>query len=138
MTEKELNQLYWLTIEMEKLKEEISQKENEDLYKSPLITGMPRGGKREDKFSAYAADMDNLRKLMAAALEKIGKERTRLEEYVNKMEDSRARLIVRLRHIKGMTWEQIGYELNYSEGNIRRLYKGIFKEDRKKREKRCG
>ena len=45
MTEKELNQLHYLNIEILHLQDEITKLESQSEVKSQVLTGMPFGGK---------------------------------------------------------------------------------------------
>lgn len=123
MTEKELSQLYWLNKETEKLQEELKNKCSCDLYRSPIITGLPKGNAHIDKLAEHAAETDEIRQLIELNLKKIQIERARLERYIAGIEDSSIRLIFRLRHINGMTWEQIGADLNYTKQGVYAKYK---------------
>lgn len=126
MTEKELSQLYWLNRETEQLQKALKEAEHCDGYHSPTITGMPRGGTAKG-VADYAAELADLKVVINLNLHKIQKERMRLERYIGNIEDSEIRLIMRLRHINGMTWYDIAYEIGYTgndaESTPRKKYK---------------
>ena len=126
MTEKELSQLFWLNKETAKLQDELKNKCSCDLYRSPVITGLPKGNAHIDKLAEHAAETDEIRQLIELNLKKIQIERARLERYIAGIEDSETRLIFRLRCINGMSWELIGADLNMDRRTAsRKFYKHL-------------
>jgi len=131
MTEKELSQLYWLNRETEKLQEDLKKLKSNGLYglyKSPMITDMPKGAAQEDKIATYVSERLDLPGIIATNLAKIFHERNRLERYIDNIEDAEMRLIMRLRHINGLTWESIGNELGYTKQGVNKKYKSYFRK----------
>ena len=128
LTERELNQLYWLNRETEKLQQDLRKLETLGLYKAPIITDVPRGNSQDDKIAAYVAELLDLKGIVTANLTKIFHERSRLERYIDTVDDAEMRLIIRLRHINGLTWEEIGYEVNRSKSGVFRKYQRYLKK----------
>ena len=127
MTEKELSQLYFLNREVERLQRDIDDKESSIGYKSPKLTDMPKGGMRKD-YTDQVAEVADLKTIQAANLRRIQRERARLEGYIGSIEDAEIRLIVRLRHVNGMTWEGIGDEISMDRRTVSRKYYRYLKD----------
>ncbi|MDP4152614.1 MAG: hypothetical protein Q8865_04110 [Bacillota bacterium] len=109
MTKTELSQLYYLNREVEQQQNRLKELQTAANKCTTMITGMPRGnGKDRDLLLAEIADLQNIVELN---LLKIQIERGRLERYINGINDSRLRLIMRLRYINGMKWYQIAMEI---------------------------
>ena len=128
MTEKELSQLYWLNKETAKLQEELKNKCSGDLYRSPVITGLPKGNAHIDKLAEHAAETDEIRQLIELNLKKIQIERARLERYIAGIEDSETRLIFRLRCINGMFWEDIAADMGYERTTVSKKFYRYLKQ----------
>lgn len=128
MTKKELEQLYYLNKETERLQNQVLELIHCCEYKSPIITGLPSGSFTSDNVSKYAIEIAELKNIISANLSRIFYERRKIEEYIANIEDSEIRLIMRLRHINGMTWEQIGYEINMDRRTVSRKYNKFIKD----------
>ena len=61
-------------------------------------------------------------KQLQRKLDELMDERQKLEEYIESVNDDIARMILRLRYINGLGWNQIGNELGYSERQVRRKH----------------
>ena len=70
----------------------------------------------------YNSKLKRLERRLKRKLEEIMDERERLEEYIESVDDDITRMILRLRYINGLGWNQIGNELGYSERQIRRKH----------------
>lgn len=126
MTKNELNQCYWLNREIEQLKKELQDLEGKE-YKPMDYSGMPRGTVISDSVAKLAVQKAELHELISLKLKECMIARTRIERYINSIDNIEMRMIVRLRHINGLTWSQMALELNYSERHIQRLYHNFFK-----------
>lgn len=129
MTKNELNQCYWLNREIEQLKKELQDLEGKE-YKPMDYSGMPRGTVISDSVAKLAVQKAELHELISLKLKECMIARTRIERYINSIDNIEMRMIVRLRHINGLTWSQMALELNYSERHIQRLYHNFFKPNK--------
>lgn len=134
LTEKELKQLYYINRETEELQRELRELdlelENFDGYKSTDYKEGSRGTSKFDTYSKLDEMMDSkriLRQEIDVNLQKIQRERHRILRYISKIEPSETRLIFRLRHINGMTWEQIGMEMHLDRRTVSRKYYKFLK-----------
>lgn len=128
MTERELSQLYWLNKETEKLQAELRELDSKSLYSSPIITDMPKSKRYDDKIARDIADKIDIARIIELNLERIQIERARLERYISNIKDSETRLIFRLRHINGMTWEDIGEEMGYERTSVSKKHKRYLQQ----------
>lgn len=128
MTREELSKLRSIQKEIELIKKELntiteeyvtdkvtgSRVEHPYIFTSFKISGYDSGG--------YSSKVKRLERKLKCKLDELMDERERLEEYIENVNDDVTRMILRLRHINGMGWEQIGYEIGYSARHVRRLY----------------
>ena len=111
MTIRDLSQLYYLNLEIEKQKQRLLELESDAFNISPQLTGMPSGSNANDKVGTYAAEIADLKELISLNIQKCWYERNRLERYIQKIDDSQIRQIMTLRFVDGLRWEQVADEL---------------------------
>lgn len=88
---------------------------------SPAQDGMPHGSGGGD-LSGYAARLDELdRKLRAQMYKKI-QLRAEITEKIDTMPDETESLLLRLRYIHGLKWEEVAVKMDYSWKQIHRLH----------------
>lgn len=108
MTLKELSQLYYLNREIE-----MDQRRLEELRAkstspgSPRFDGRPHSKSNVSKVERYAEEIADLGAIIAAKQQQCIHERNRLERYVNDIDDSRLRMIFKLRFVNGLQWPQV-------------------------------
>ena len=51
----------------------------------------------------------------------------RIERYINGTSDSLVRVILQLRHIQGMSWNDIGKQIGYDGSTVRKKYERYLK-----------
>lgn len=87
---------------------------------SVQLTGMPKGGGRNDRLEEYA---DKMREAAFELLAKV----TVYEEALERIDDDLDRLpnneeqAVRLYYCEGMTWDTVAFRMHYGESHCRRL-----------------
>ena len=88
---------------------------------SPAQDGMPHGSGGGD-LSGYVARLDELdRKLRAQMYKKI-QLRAEITEKIDAMENETESLLLRLRYIHGLKWEEVAVKMDYSWKQIHRLH----------------
>jgi len=111
MTKKDLSQLYWLNREIEEQQRRLDELEALATSCTSRITGMPRSKGLVDKLAIYSAEIADLKGLIDLNIKKCFYELNRLNRYINGIEDSQMRMILSLRYINGMTWQQIAFSI---------------------------
>jgi hypothetical protein len=127
MNKKELSNLYWLSKEIK-----IQEQRLEELTASAegitsIITGMPHSKTLHDKVSKNAVEIADLITLIELNLRKCIIERARIERYINGAPDSGIRVILQLRHIQGMSWNDIGKQIGFDGSTARKKYERFLK-----------
>jgi prefoldin subunit 5 len=111
MTKQELSQLYYLNREIEELKHRIAELEWAATSTNSTITGMPHVSGATDKIGKYAAEIADLKELLELNLKKCFYELNRLNRYIESVEDAQMRLILSLRYVNGLSWQQIAFSI---------------------------
>jgi len=109
MTKKELSQLYYLNREIEEMQNRLKELETIAISCTANITGMPYASGIADKIGVYAAEIADLKSLLDINLKKCFYELNRLNRYINSIDDSEMRLILSLRYINGLSWQQVAF-----------------------------
>ena len=108
MTMKELSQLYWLNREIEMDQKRLEELEWSAIPGSPTISDMPRGPhSNESKVEKLAAEIVDLKAIIAAKQIQCIHERQRLERYIADIPESEVRMIFTFRFINGLPWGQV-------------------------------
>lgn len=127
MTEKELNQLYWLKKEIRQLNDKLQRLENMSLVGSPVITGMPFGSKTSDNVARHSCEIVDLERELTAKRQTYIRQANEIEKYIESIEDSEIRQIFRLRHAEGLKWEDIGGEICMHRTTVSKKYYNFMK-----------
>ena len=112
MTKKELSQLYWLNREIEEQQRRITELRCLATTTTTRITGFPHSKNIVDKLSKYTVEIADLKALLDLNLKKCFYELNRLNRYIESIEDSQMRLILSLRYINGLGWEQVAASIS--------------------------
>lgn len=115
MTKKELSQLYWLNREIEEQQRRLAELESLATSSTGFITGMPKLKGVTDKLAKYTAEIADLKNLIDLNIKKCLYELERLNRYIADIEDSQMRMILSLRYINGLTWQQIAFSIGESD-----------------------
>ncbi|MBS6645872.1 MAG: DUF1492 domain-containing protein [Clostridiaceae bacterium] len=128
MSVEELSQIYYINKEIKSLQLELAQLRQKNFYKPNVITDMPRGGEHEEQNLEYVNDVMMLEDLINYSLRKLQYERKKIEEFLNTVEDADLRLIMRLRAVNNMKWEDIGRELGMERTTVSKKFYKYFRE----------
>ncbi len=140
MTKEELSSLYFLNREIEMLNERLSELERASTGASSSITGMPRGCGINDIVLRYACKIHDLKLLIDQRIRECFIERERLERFIQEVPDSEMRMILTLRYINGLSFQQIAYSIGYQDESVpRKRHERFLKRMEEKQIKpRCG
>lgn len=119
MTKQELSQCYWLNREISQLEKELHKLDGKE-YKSINLTGMPHGTGISDTVGKLATQRAEIHELLSLKVRECMIARTRIERFINDIEDSEMRMILRLRHINGMSWQQVAFHIGHHDEQIPR------------------
>lgn len=115
MNKKDLSQLYYLNREIEEQQKRIAELEDIATSCTGSITGMPHGNGISDKIARCTAELIDLQGLLDLNIKKCFYELNRLNRFINTIEDSQMRLILTLRYINGLSWQQIAFSIGETD-----------------------
>ena len=128
MTKQELSQCYWLTRKIEQLKKELQEMEGNE-FKSINLTDMPSGGGISNHVAKIATQRAELYRMISIKIEECMIVRSRIERYIDTIEDDKVQEIIRLRHVNGLKWGEIATYMDNSDRHVRRLYYDFLKNN---------
>jgi len=151
MTKKELSQLRFISKEIEILKKQIEEAEKltEMHTASDVVEGSnPVWPYQKRTFYIegvalpdYERRVQRLRNKLKHRMDELIKEREKLEEYINGIQDSQIRIILTLRYVKGYSWRQIANQIGggNTPDSVRKMHdrflKGSVTFDKSNKEK---
>lgn len=122
MSERELENLYFINAQIKKLEETIERIESSTIG-TRRLDGMPKGSGFSDHVGKMATELAFLKGKLLDKWQEFISERERLETILDGIDDAEIRIIFRLRHIEFMDWRSIGFELQRDHSWAVRKYK---------------
>lgn len=117
MTLEKLKQIYSILKEIEQLKK---QKERISYLSGLNLDGLPKGNDTGNPTERIGIEQSIINEEIDIMLKKLQKAVLEVMEYINSVEDSETRQIMRLRYINCLTWWQVANEIGISEETARR------------------
>lgn len=68
-----------------------------------------------DKIAKYAVEIADLKGILKSNLERCYYELNRLNRFIESVEDVEIRLILSLRYINGLSWQQVAYSIGEND-----------------------
>ena len=127
MTVEELSQMYYINKEIKSLQLELAELRQKNFYKPNIITDMPRGGGGKESNLEYVNAVMELEDLINYSLRKLQYERKKVEKFLNSVDDAELRLIMRLRVVNNMKWEDIGTDLGMERTTVSKKFYKYFR-----------
>lgn len=123
ITQKELEQLYWLNREIENEKTRLMQLESA-LYGGKKVPGLPQTDVYERE--EICGELEECRLLIRARVGRAAREYRRLCEFIDTVADSRMRQILSFRYINGMPWQQVAFMIGEQDEQVPRRWHNQF------------
>jgi hypothetical protein len=118
VTKQELSQLYYLNREIEYLQNRIKELDYESTLRAHNITGMPKETDIKDVVGDSVVEVLDLKKLLKEKEKKCFEELKKINIYINSVDDSQMRLILALRYINRLSWQQIAFSIGINGDGI--------------------
>lgn len=127
MTKKELSQLYWLNREIEEEKRKLHELEAAASGCTASITGLPHVMGAHDKIGDLAILIAEQRDLIDLKARQSVIEYNRLNHYIAGVEDAQMRMILSLRYVNGLSWQQVAFHMGQEgDGSTQRKQHDAF------------
>lgn len=117
----------WAKKQEERILEEIQALRMDKMFPSAVNDGMPKGSEQRD-LSDYAVKLDELiQELKEERLEKVKRLRN-IEKSIRELQNEDAQMIMRLRYIDGLKWEEVCVAINYEWAQMHRIHAKALRE----------
>lgn len=127
MTKKQLQDHYWLKLNIKKLEEKLLELETESRRITTRYTTGSKSSTTTDKLGSIIAKIvdvqDEINKITIQAYEQM----MSIEKSIICLQ-SRERYLMRLRYIDCLSWNEIMEEMNYSWRQVHRIHADALKE----------
>ena len=109
MTKKELSRYYYLEEEIKRDRNEIEKLNTELTHITQLLSDMPKGSPKRDRIDEIIDELTKRDNLLHEKIAKAEKERNRILQYINDIDDALIRLIIQYRYLNLLTWTKVAY-----------------------------
>ena len=106
--------------------DEIQRLRMDKMFPSIVNDGMPHGSNQRD-LSDYIVTIDEMIEDLKQERLKRAKRQQEIEHRIRQMKDEDEQRVLRLRYIKGLKWEEVAVEMEYSWKQIHRIHSEALK-----------
>lgn len=133
VTVEEASQIFYINQEIKYIQKELANLEDERKYYKPtILSDMPKGmGGYKNITDDFLEKQSELEDMLRYSLRKLQEERKRFENFLYSVEDAELRLILRLRCINNMRWEDIGQAVDMERTTVSKKFYKYFKVSHK-------
>ena len=103
------------------IQQEIDELRMDKMYPMLIQDGMPHGSSCGD-LSEYAAQLDGLLADLKEQMEKRISIRREITQKIEQMQDETEKMVLRLRYIHWLRWEQIADRMGYGWTQVHRIH----------------
>lgn len=115
MTKKELSKLYWLNREIEEDKRKLAELEVAAVSSTAKITGLPHVTGAHDKVGNMAILIAEQCNMIELKVQQSVIEYNRITRYINSIDDVQMRMILSLRYVNGLSWQQVAFAIGEND-----------------------
>lgn len=115
LTKKELSELYWLNREIKEEKRKLAELEAAATDCTAKITGLPHVSVAHDKIGDLSILIAEQKDFIELKVKQSIIKYNRLNRYIANVSDAQMRMILSLRYVNGLTWQQVADSIG--EGN---------------------
>lgn len=128
MTYEEATEIYYINTEIKALRLELAQhEENRRYYKTVILSDMPKGkGEHVNPTDEYLIKEQELKDMIRYALNVLQNKLLKFEQFFAEIEDTETRLILRLRCVNNMSWQEIGDNIGMDRTTASRKFYKFF------------
>ena len=129
MTKKELSKLCWLNREIEEDKRKLAELEVAAVSTTAKITGLPHVTGAHDKIGNMTILIAEQRDMIELKVKQSVIEYNRLTRYINGIDDVQMRMILSLRYVNCLNWQQVAYSVggNNTADSVRKAHDRFLK-----------
>ena len=126
MTKKELSELYWLNREIEEEQRKLNELKAAATDCTAKITGLPHVSGTLDLLGDLCILIAEQKDLIELKVKQSIIKYNRLNRYIANVSDAQMRMILSLRYVNGLTWQQIAEKIGEKDESYPRRKHNAF------------
>lgn len=126
MTKKELSELYWLNREIEEEQRKLNELKAAATDCTAKITGLPHVSGAHDKIGDLSILIAEQKDLIELKVKQSIIKYNRLNRYIANVSDAQMRMILSLRYVNGLSWQQVANKIGETDESYPRRKHNIF------------
>lgn len=126
MTKKELSELYWLNKEIKEEQRKLDELEAAATNCTAKITGLPHVAGTHDKIGDLSILIAEQKDLIELKIRQSIIEYNRLNSYIKDVPDAQMRMILSLRYVDGLSWQQVADKIGETDESYPRRKHNTF------------
>lgn len=130
MTLEEASQIYYINKEIKAIKRDLAKLEERRTYSRAITySDMPKGSIRDTTgdIDDYLTEHHQLVDMLNYSLNQLQRERLKMEKFLITIDDAETRLIIRLRCVNNMRWQEIGEEIGAERTTVSKKFYNFWK-----------
>lgn len=126
MTVEELSELYYINKEIEMIQKELIELREKIFYKKSMLSNLSKANRIIDENLRYVEIMEQLEQQLNFSLFELQKKRMEIESFLQTIKNAEDRLIIRLRVIDNMKWQEIADKLGLERTTVSKRFHKFF------------
>lgn len=123
----ELSQIYYINKEIALIQKELNELKEKNFYKKSIFTDLPKGNDTTiSESQRYVEAMEELEQKLNFSLAELQEKRLAAEEFLQTIENAEDRLIIRLRIVNNMKWQEIANEVGLERTTVSKKFYKFF------------
>lgn len=131
MTEKELLEFSYIEKEIASIQRELVELKEKNFYKKPVLSELPKGNRNYNQALLYLEKEEELEQELLYQLIRLQRKRKEIEKFLESIVDAEDRLILRLRIVNQMKWQEIANELHLERTTVSKRFYKVFSNSKK-------
>ncbi len=128
MTEKQLNNLYFIRKRIRRLKRELKELEENTGVSGQNLTGTPRSTMPSNPIEKLLELQEKKQEQLKKALLKAEEEEAKINAFISTVESEQMKLIIELRYIDNLPWADVGAAVGLSRAHVSRKTKKFLEK----------
>lgn len=128
MTFEQALEIYYINVEIKSIRLELDEhKENRKYYRTVILTDSTKArGEHTNPTDKWLIKEQQLTDMLRYSLDQLQQKTIEFEKFLKAVEDAETRVILRLRCINNMSWEEIGDNLGMDRRTASRKFNRFF------------
>ena len=124
---RQLQEYSWIVKNIELMEERLLELDTDLQRATARLSDMPKAQGSPDKITLKVADIIDLQNEINEEVQRRCKKEQEIKALMGKL-DEREQVLVRLKYVKCLTWEQCAVEMNYGWQHLHKIHKNLLRK----------